>query len=141
MKSPSVTVVKKYLTAIIKIKAKYVTSERLSKVVGVYPEIINEHLSYFDPMINMDYSYNLLDLVPTLEEYVSNESNKKTPIVQKGQVLVTKNTLSEYDSVSDFIYKKMTIGGFINKNAYLDDNDLRTLKRLAIEELAKRKKK
>ena len=55
-------------------------------------------------MINMDYSYNLLDLVPTLEEYVSDESNKKTPIVQKGQVLVTKNTLSEYESVTDFVY-------------------------------------
>lgn len=141
MKSPSVTVVKKYLAAMHKIKAKYITSERLSKVVGVYPEIINENLSYFDPMINMDYSYNLLDLVPTLEEYVNNDANKKTPIVQKGQVLVTKNTLSEYTSVNDFIYKKLTIGGFINKNAYLDDNDLRTLKRLVIEELAKRKKR
>ena len=37
MKAPSVTVLKKYLSAMNKIKAKYVTAERLSRVVGVYP--------------------------------------------------------------------------------------------------------
>ena len=60
MKAPNVSTLKKYLSAMAKIKKKYITAERLSKVVGVYPEIINENLSYFDPMINMDYEYNLL---------------------------------------------------------------------------------
>ena len=40
-------VLKKYLSALTKIKAKYVTAERLSRVIGVYPEVINETLSYF----------------------------------------------------------------------------------------------
>ena len=60
MKAPSVTILKKYLSAMQKIKAKYITAERLSKVVGVYPEIINENLSYFDPMLAMYPSADLL---------------------------------------------------------------------------------
>lgn len=139
MKKPSVTLIKKYLTALNKIKAKYITSERLSKVLGVYPENINEVLSYFDPMIVLDYSYNLLDLKSTLEEYVSDDDNKRTPITT-GEVVTTK-ILSQYDSLNDFIYQKMTIGGMLDKNAYLSDIDLRTLKRLVAEEQAKRKRK
>ena len=37
MKKPNVSVLKKYLNAMGKIKAKYITSERLSRVIGVYP--------------------------------------------------------------------------------------------------------
>jgi NADH/NAD ratio-sensing transcriptional regulator Rex len=139
MKKPTVTLIKKYLTALNKIKAKYITSERLSKVLGVYPENINEVLSYFDPMLMMDYSYNLLDLKDTLEEYVSDEDNKRTPITT-GEV-VTKRILSQYQSINDFIYQKMSIAGLIDKNAYLSDADLRALKRLIQEEQARRKKK
>ena len=139
MKKPAVTVIKKYLVALSKIKAKYVTSERLSSVLGIYPEAINEDLSYFDPMIMMDYSYNLLDLKPVLEEYASDDKNKRTPITT-GEV-VTKKILSQYESINDFIYKKMTIAGLIDKNAYLSDADLRALKRLVQEEQARRKNK
>lgn len=139
MKKPAVTVIKKYLLALNKMKAKYVTSERLSKVLGVYPEVINEVLSYFEPMLVMDYSYNLMDLKPALEEYAYDEDNKRTPITT-GEV-VTKRILSQYQSIPDFIYQKMTIGGMIDKNAYLSDQDLRALKRLIQEEQTKRKKR
>lgn len=139
MKKPAVTVIKKYLVCLNKIKAKYITSERLSKVLGIYPENINEVLSYFDPMIVMDYSYNLLDLKSVLEEYVADDENKRTPITT-GEVATTK-IISQYSNINDFVYQKMTIGGMLDKNAYLSDIDLRTLKRLVSEEQARRKKK
>ena len=139
MKKPAVTVIKKYLASMNKIKAKYITSERLSKVVGVYPEVINEVLSYFEPMIVLDYSYNLNDLKPALEEYVADDENKRTPITT-GKVATVK-IISQYSNINDFVYQKMTIGGMLDKNAYLTDFDLRTLKRLVSEEQARRKKK
>ena len=70
MKEPKLAEVKKHLNAIIKMNKKYVTTERLSKVVGIYPEIINEQLSYFEPTLMMDPEYNLMELVPTLKKYV-----------------------------------------------------------------------
>ncbi len=142
MKKPSVTQVKKYLAGLssfTKKKAKYVTAERLSSSLGIYPEKISEDLSYFDPIIKMDYTYNLLDLVPTLEEYVSDPSNKKE--VKQVKEVVTKKKLAEYDSISDFIYKKMSNNGLIDRNAELSDADLRALKRLINQEEAERKKK
>ena len=140
MKKPSVTIVKKYLNAILKIKAKYVTSERLSKVVGVYPETINETLSYFDPMICMDYSYNLMELVDEMKKFVENDDNKQDPIDRSEAVY--KSDLAPYQSIQDFIYQKFTIaGGLIDKTRVLSDSDLRILKKLVTEELARRKKK
>ena len=90
-------------------------------------------------MIVMDYSYNLLDLKSVLEEYVADDENKRTPITT-GEVATTK-IISQYSNINDFVYQKMTIGGMLDKNAYLSDIDLRTLKRLVSEEQARRKKK
>ncbi|MBR0295627.1 MAG: hypothetical protein IJQ67_07025 [Bacilli bacterium] len=141
MAKPSVTTIKKYLVALTKKKVKYMTSERLARIVGVYPEKINEDLSYFDPMVNIDYTYNLLDLVPQMREYVLNDENKKNQRVVKD--VVTKKQLAQYDSVVDFVYKKMTIpgSGLVNPNVELSDADLRALKRLIQEEQDRRKKK
>lgn len=138
MKEPKTSEVKKYLTAILKLNRKYVTSERLSRVVGVYPEVINETLSYFEPTIKMDPEFNLMELVPVLKEFIKErEDNKnapKAPAIKKKQV-------SEYESIADFIYKKMTFaGGLLDRNAYLSDTDLRILKRLIKDELENRKK-
>lgn len=139
MKAPSVTVLKKYLTAMSKIKAKYITADRLSKVVGVYPEIINENLSYFEPMLMMDPSADLLELVPAIKEYIIGIEEKKEPVVKKN--VVTKKEVGGYESINDFIYQKMSFGGMLNKEAYLSDKDLKILKRLIADEQAKRKKK
>ena len=70
MKEPKVSDVKKYLNGILKLNKKYVTAERLSKVVGQYPEVIGETLSYFEPMLKMDPEYNLMELVPSLKKFV-----------------------------------------------------------------------
>ncbi|MCF0108048.1 MAG: hypothetical protein HUJ59_03490 [Bacilli bacterium] len=139
MKAPSVTILKKYLSAMQKIKAKYITAERLSKVVGVYPEIINENLSYFDPMLAMDPSADLLELVPEIKKYIIDIEEKKTPTVHKDSI--KKKEISEYNSINDFVYQKMTYGGMLNKEAYLTDKDLKILKKLIQDEQEKRKKK
>lgn len=139
MKAPSITTLKKYLTALTKTKAKYITAERLSRIVGVYPEIINETLSYFEPMLMMDPSYNLKDLIPQIKQYIVDLEEKKSPLNQED--FVSKKQIEEYESVTDFVYKKMSVGGIIDKGAYLTDKDLRIIKRLASEELKKRKGK
>ena len=138
MKAPSVNVLKKYLSALTKIKAKYVTAERLSRVVGVYPEVINETLSYFEPMLMMDPEYNLLALVPEIKKYINEMEEKKVSPIQPVET-VSRKQLEEYESVVDFIYKKMSIGGIIDRGATLTDRDLRIIKRLATDELKKRK--
>ena len=141
MSKPSVTTVKKYIAALTKKKYMYIKSERLSMMIGISEEKINEDLSYFEPMIIMDYTYNLLDLIPALKEFVLNDENKKNQRVVKD--VVTKKQLSQYDSIADFVYQKMTIpgSGLINQSVVLSDADLRALKRLIQEEQDRRKKK
>ena len=141
MKEPKLNDIRKYLNAIVKLNKKYVTAERLSKVVGIYPEIINEHLSYFEPTLMMDPEYNLMELVPTLKKFVvEKEEEKSSTLIKKPAI--KKQTLEQYDSVSDFIYKKMTlVGGLLDRNVVLSDTDLRILKKLISEEQQRRKKK
>ena len=139
MKGPSVTVLKKYLNAMTKNKVKYMTCERLSRIVGVYPEIIAEALSYFDPLLNMDPSYDLLVLIPQIKEYIQEEEEKKASNAPK--IMAKKKDINEYESVSDFVYKKMTFAGMVDRNLVLNEKDLRILKRLVNDELAELKKK
>jgi hypothetical protein len=120
-------------------KVKYMTCERLSNLVGVYPEVIAENLSYFDPMLNMDPTYDLLVLIPQIKEYILEQEEKKVPSAPK--VVATKKDVDGYESVSDFIYKKMTFGGMVDRNLVLHEKDLRILKRLVNDELAALKKK
>ena len=138
MKEPNVNVVKKYLNALTKIKKKYVTSESFSLVVGVYPEVINETLSYFNPMVNMDYKFNLLDLIPDMQKYVAKKEEAKKPVQTPS---IKKGDVDAFNSVSDFIYRKMTYNGIVDKNAYLSDKDLKLLKRIISEEQKRRKGK
>lgn len=140
MKEPKLVEVKKYLNAILKMNKKYVTAERLSKVVGIYPEIINEQLSYFEPTLMMDPEYNLMELVPALKKFVAEKEEEKSSTLIK-KPAIKKQTLEQYDSVSDFIYKKMTlVGGLLDRNVVLSDTDLRILKKLIVEEQQARKK-
>ena len=140
MKEPSVKDLKKYLQGMAKLpKAKYITAERLSRIIGIYPEVINENLSYFDPMIMMDYEYNLLELVPAVKKYIEDKETKRAPTPKP--VVVKKDEIDAYDNYFDFIYKKLTYGGMIDRSVELSDKDLKILKRLIAEELARRKGK
>lgn len=141
MKEPKINDVKKYLNGIIKINKKYVTSERLSKVIGVYPEIINENLSYFEPTLLMDYEFNLLELVSAMKEFIVEKEENKT-LSNSRKPAIKKRELEQYESINDFIYKKMTsVGGLLDRNIVLSDTDLRVLKKLIAEEQALRKSK
>lgn len=133
------TLAKKYQKAISSIKNKYVTVERLSHVFGRYPDIIAEELSFFDPLIRMDISYNVKDLLPVIEEYLSQMEASKDK--KEHQTTIKKKMVLEYDSVADFVYKKMTVGGLVDRNIVLSDTDLRILKKIIGSELAARRKK
>ena len=140
MKEPRLSDVKKYLNAILKLKKKYVTTDRLSRIVGLYPEVINETLSYFEPTINMDPDFNLMELVPALKEYIEKAEEEKNDLSFRPQVVIKKKDVDQYDSIYDFIYRKMTnAGGLLDKNVILSDADLKILKKLISEEQNRRK--
>ena len=140
MKEPNVKELKKYLQGMAKLpKAKYITAERLSRIIGIYPEVISENLSFFDPMIMMDYEYNLLELVPAVKKFIEEKETKKNPVVKTE--MVKKDDIQLYDSYKDFIYQKLTHGGMLDWSVELSDKDLKILKRLIGEELVNRKGK
>lgn len=129
---------KKYLSAIKNAKGKHLTGEVLARHMGIYPDVIREELSFFEPMITMDMDYNFRDLVPSIEEYILVEEQKGQ---KKERVVIRKTELNQYSSVSDFLYQKLTIGGLVDKNKQLSEIDLKTLKKLVNEELSKIEKK
>ncbi|MBO6280495.1 MAG: hypothetical protein J6M95_02825 [Bacilli bacterium] len=140
MNEPKVSEIKKYLSGIAKINRKYVTSERLSRVVGNYPEIISDTLSYFEPTLKMDPEFNLMELVPVMKQFVINQEENKN--LNNKKVAVKKKDLEKFESINDFIYQKMTsVGGLLDRNVSLSDTDLRILKKLITEEQANRKNK
>ena len=132
------TQAKKYLTAIKASKIRHLTCEALSRSVGIYPEIIAENLSFFEPMLPMDLSFNLRDLVSSIEQYILEQSQSKPKVERK---VVNFKELSEFKSVGDFVYKKMTINGLVSRNASLKEEDLRILKKLIERELKPSKPK
>ena len=87
----------------------------------------------------MDPSYDLLVLIPQIKEYIQQEEEKKVPSAPK--VVARKKDIEGYESVSDFVYKKMTFAGMVDRNLVLHEKDLRILKRLVNDELAALKKK
>ena len=140
MEKLSLSMLKKYLSKIKSAREKHLTVEKFSRHVGIYPEVIAEHLSMFDPMINIDMEYNIRDLVPQIEEYIASEETKRKESAQPREV-VRKQELKEFSSIQDFIYKKLTFGGVIDKTATLSDHDLKVLTKLIKDEQAKRAKK
>ena len=125
------TTAKKYLSAIHGSKRKHLTCEGLSLHMGIYPEIIASELSEFEPMLAMDPSYNLRELVPALEEYIEEQSKEK----KEPRIAVKKAEVQQYKSVADFVYHKMTIGGLVDRNTPLDEKDLKVLRHLVNQEL------
>lgn len=126
------TQAKKYLSFIKNTNKRCLTCEQLSRHIGIYPEIIAEQLSFFEPMLAMDPEYDLKDLVPTIEEYVESLEAKKE---KKQKTINTKKKTIQYKGVNDFIYQKMTIGGFFDRSLSLNDADLKILRKLVNEEI------
>ena len=132
------TLAKKYLTAINKSKAKHLTSEKLSRELGIYPEIIREELSLFEPLMLMDLDINIRDLVPSIETYIE-EQESKTEKVER--IVIRKNEVEKYPSVAEFFYQKFTINGLVSRDIALSEADLKLLRKIVEEELQKFAKK
>ncbi len=137
MKTPSIAKLKKIVLAIKHSKNKVVTSETLSRDIGLYPEAINDVLSFFDPTVTMDFSFNLKNLVEPIETWVATEEAKKEKKISAPRI--SKKTMEEFATINEFVFAKLTIAGMIDKSMPLSDLDLRVLKRMVTAELAKRK--
>lgn len=113
---------------------KYVTSETLAQIIGIYPDVINDALSLFNPVVTLDVTFNLIDLLPALAAHVGTVK----PMTVKRAKAVEKPL--PYSNLSDFVYQKMTIAGIVDKSIVLSDKDLKIAKRLIVQELKSRKK-
>lgn len=138
--SPTKAEVKRIIGALKRSSKKVVNLDALSRLVGLYPDILADTLSFFEPMIRMDPTINIKELLPVLEKYVEAPVGK--PKQNKARVVVKAKEVSEYSSFTDFVYKKMTsVGGLIDPSYVLTDKDIKILERLLKEEKAKRKTK
>ena len=131
------TLAKKYLSAIKGAKKKHLTSDALGRLMGIYPDIVREQLSFFEPLITMDMDYDTHDVIPLIEDYLEKLEEKKEPVER---IVIRKDKIDEYDGLADFVYKKFTIGGLVDKNITLSEVDLKVLKRIVNDELAKQAK-
>ena len=140
MAKPTKAEVKRVIGALKRSKKKFVSLEALSRLVGLYPDVLGDTLSYFEPMIRMDPSINTRDLLPVLQEYVAEPMKPVDPNKPK-RTVISKKELSRYASIPDFVMKKMTnVGGLVDTSMVLSDEDLHILEKLIQNEMAKRKK-
>lgn len=139
MTAPKKSNIKKYVTIIKSSKDKYITVDDLSRMIGIYQDIIQNDLSYFDPMIKIDTNFDILTILSDLQKYIKIDKKqpKKTNNIKKDNKL--DREASKFQSVQDFVYKKMSLGGLIDRSSVLNDEDLKILKKLIIEEQNKRK--
>ena len=131
------TSAKKYLSAIKNSKIRHLTCEALSKSLGIYPDVIASDLSFFEPMLSMDLTFDLRDIIPALESYIAEQEQAKP---KEHQIHSNSIELRGYESVGDFVYKKMTINGIVSKNVKLSEEDLKILAKLVDMELKPAKK-
>ena len=141
MNKPAPTRIKRILAPLKKTPKKVVTLDMLSRMVGLYSDVLADDLEYFAPLVRMDPSLNLKDLVPQLEGYLAEEEAVKATEPKVKRVVATKKELSQYPTIASFVYAKMTsIGGLVDPAARLSDEDLHILKKLVDREVATRKK-
>jgi hypothetical protein len=142
MDKPKIAEIKRIVGAVKRSSQKVITLDRLSHLVGLYPDVLSDLLVYFDPMIKFDPSINIRKF-PTGDGtiYRSGYAKRCHP-ERKKEWWVTKRELSEYTGIPDFVIKKMTsIGGLVDPTVTFSDEDLKVLAKLVAAEIAKRKRK
>lgn len=128
---------KKYLKAMKANKTKYLTCEILAKDIGIYPDIIANTLSCFDPLITMDMTYDLRNIQHQLNEFVK-EKEANRHVSRKPTKLVE----TKYKSVNDFVFNKYVVaGGLMDRSIELNAEDLKELKKVVTNELKLKKKR
>jgi hypothetical protein len=141
MALPNKTTIRKVIATLKKSKLKYVPLSRLSRMMGLYSDVLGNELVYFEPMIKLDPEIDIRPLLPKLEEYVA-PAPKDPEAPKEKRVVVSKKELSEYKSIGDFVYKKFTsVGGLVERTTNLSDEDLHILLKLVNNEVAARKPK
>ncbi len=143
-KQISISRLRRIKAVLEKKQKKYVTLDMLSRWVALYPDVVSDELIYFEPMVKMDESLNMMDILPAINEYLAkiDEKNKENRISNPRRAPVKKTELLEYKSVSDFVYHKMAgPGGLVSPSTELNDHDLRILELLVKQEMTKRRKK
>lgn len=141
---PSISRLRRIKAVLEKKQKKYVTLDMLSRWVGLYSDVILDELVYFDPMVRMDTSMNMMDLLPAIQKYLKDvdENNKVIRENKPKRAPVRKKELLEYKSIGDFVYHKMAgPGGLVSPSIELNDHDLRVLELLVKKEINKRKPK
>lgn len=117
---------KSFLKIISTSKKRFFSCEDLSKVTGLKIDTIYTYVEEFYPMIRLDVSCNLKDLLKTIEKYIV-ALEKATPIKKKKRI--STNEYDKYESFIDYIYKNMTIsGGILDTGYILNAKDKRMLK-------------
>ena len=125
---------KLYLEGLLKAKRKHINTYDLAQTVGIVEDFIRDELSNLEPMVRLDLDYNLMDLLPALEQFVGTKtSNKKAGPKVKTQ---------KYQNIAEFVYKNMTVsGGIIDQAFELNDQQLKDLKKLVNDAIKARRLK
>ncbi len=142
--NPSASTVKKIVSVIKKGSSKYLTVENLSQSLALYPEKIAEMLSFFNPLITMDHSMNVVDMLPAMERYLAAQQvdKRKGTLPETPKVSAKKKIdVKSYKSLIDFIYEHMTIDGIVDKTIQLGLPELKAMKKLIADELKSKKVK
>ena len=123
---------RKYLRIIS--NKKHLTFHELSLEVGIMEDILREQLSVFDPMVRMFEEYDVVDLIPAIEEYLV-----PTKVMPKRTVVAKKNA---YESIGEFVYANMTVpGGIVDRGVELNLSQLKALRKLVNAEIKEKKTK
>lgn len=115
-------------------RQKYVTADSLSSEIGILPERIQDICASFNPLVTIDFSFNLKDLLPEIEKVLQ---AKEKRIIKK--TIAIKKDVSNYQRLIDFVYDKMTFQGMLDKSIILEDRDLREIRTIASDELKLRR--
>ena len=76
---PSISRLRRIKSTLEKKQKKYVTLDMLSRYVGLYSDVVADELVYFEPMVKMDTSMNMMDVLPLIQDYLAqvDETNKE----------------------------------------------------------------
>jgi hypothetical protein len=140
MDKPALSRIKRISAPLRKSSKKYVSLDMLSKMVGLYSDVLADDLEYFEPLIRMDASLNMKDLLPAMDQFIAEEEKGKVVEPKAPRVIARQSELDLYPSIASFVYTKMTsAGGLVDPSYKLNDHDLHVLQKLVNREVAKRR--
>jgi hypothetical protein len=130
----------KIVSFLSKTNRKYLSLDDLSSLVGLYPDALGKELTFFEPMVMMDPSLNMRNLLEPIKAYLMEQGKKKEKTPKSRRVVASSKELSEYSTIAEFVYAKMAYaGGLMDPSAKLNDHDLHVLQKLVNREVKSRK--